>query len=165
MTPRAGKIVSLLGAFAVTALVACGSPGLTPAGPAPGEVDVGYGTQPKEDVTGAVTSVSERELGDLRPSNVEELLRGRVAGLQVIPRPGGGYTYRIRGIGTMHGEEQEPLFVIDGTQVSPGGLDHALAGLTRDDIRQVDVLKDIASTSIYGLRGAGGVVLITTKRR
>lgn len=148
---------------ALIAVAACGGPGLPPAGPEPGDVDVGYGTQPGEQVTGAVTSVpGERNNGGAR---IDELLRGRVAGLQIIPKPEGGYTFRIRGITTLSGEPPEPLFVVDGTQVSAAQIENALAGLTRDDIRQVDVLKDIASTSVYGTRGVGGVIIINTKRR
>jgi len=160
---------TLIGLLAVAWLPmlmgACGAPGLPPAGPAPDEVDVGYGTQPKEDVTGAVTSVSADAMGGARSTNVEELLRGRVAGLQIIPRPEGGYFYRIRGLATSQHEQPEPLFVVDGQQVSARDVESALSGLTRDDIRQVDVLKDVASTSVYGIRGAGGVVVITTTRR
>src|SRR5690606_17021311 len=107
---------TLIGLLAVAWLPmltgACGAPGLPPAGPAPDEVDVGYGTQPKEDVTGAVTSVSADAMGGARSTNVEELLRGRVAGLQIIPRPEGGYFYRIRGLATSQHEQPEPLFVV-----------------------------------------------------
>lgn len=141
----------------------CGAPGLPPAGPAPGEVDIGYGTEEEEDVTGAVATVAEDEVGKTRPLRLDELLRGRVAGLEIIPLPGGGYTLRIRGIDSLE-SQQEPLVVVDGVPISPRDLDSALAGLTPDDIKQVDVLKDVASTSIYGLRGAGGVILITTRR-
>ena len=164
MWSNAGKI-STLASAAMVALAGCGAPGLPPAGPAPGEVEVGYGTQDKDEVTGAVTSVSENKLSESRPSSIVELLRGRVAGLQIVPRPEGGYSFRIRGLATtLRNEPPEPLFVVDGVQTSADRLETALAGLTRDDIRQVDVLKDIASTSIYGTRGAGGVIIITTKR-
>ena len=162
MIITAGTTRILCGA-ALIAVAACGGPGLPPAGPQPGDVDVGYGTQPGEQVTGAVTSVpGEPNSGGAR---IDELLRGRVAGLQIIPKPEGGYTFRIRGITTLTGEPPEPLFVVDGNQVSAAQIENALAGLTRDDIRQVDVLKDIASTSVYGTRGVGGVIIINTKRR
>ncbi|MGH7575763.1 MAG: TonB-dependent receptor plug domain-containing protein, partial [Longimicrobiales bacterium] len=59
---------------------------------------------------------------------------------------------------------QDPLFIVDGTPVDARAIETALAGLTRQDIRQVDVLKDVASTSIYGTRGVGGVIVITTRR-
>lgn len=161
--PRRSAIVAI-GAV-LLALPACGGPGLPPAGPKPGEVDVGYGSQPGEKVTGAVSSVSGSEVGDTRGAGVEELLRGRVAGLEIVPQPEGGYRFRIRGVGPAGPDTPEPLFVVDGTPVPAANLATALAGLTRDDIRQVDVLKDIASTAIYGTRGAGGVVIINTRRR
>jgi TonB-dependent SusC/RagA subfamily outer membrane receptor len=152
---------------ALIAHAACRRGGLPPGGPAPGEVDIGYGTQPAEKVTGAVTSVSDSEVNPARPLRLEELLRGRIAGLEVVTQPDGRQILRIRG-GTpsLQGQPpQEPLIVVDGVPVDEGGLAAALAGLTSDDIRQVDVLKDVASTSIYGMRGANGVILITTKRR
>ena len=141
-------------------LFGCGGPGLPPAGPAPGEVDVGYGTQDEDKVTGAVTSVSGSDLGDLRSGSLEELLRGKAAGLQVIRLPDGGYSFRIRGVTN----GVDPLFVIDGVQTSADRVEGALAGLTRNDIRQVEILKDLASTSVYGTRGVGGVIIINTKR-
>lgn len=159
-----GKIEKILGGAALLALTACGAPGLPPAGPQPGDVDVGYGTQPGEKATGAVTSVSA-EAGDSRTAGMDELLRGRVAGLQIIPRPDGGYRFQIRGLDTGASDPPEPLFVIDGVQTSANDVEAALSGLVREDIRQVDVLKDVASTSIYGTRGVGGVIVITTARR
>lgn len=95
------------------------------------------------------------------PLTVDELLRGRVSGLQIIPRPDGGYSYNIRGATA----NLEPLFLVDGIEIQPSQLHTALAGLTREDIRKVEVLKDLASTAMYGQRGAGGVVLISTKKR
>lgn len=156
--------VRLAAGAALSGILGCGGPGLPPAGPAPGEVDVGYGTQPAEDVTGAVSSVSGKDLADTRPLKIEELLQGRVAGLQVIPRAdGSGFRLRLRGTNSLLADI-EPLVVLDGIQISSDHLDSALAGLSPADIVQVDVLKDVASTSIYGMRGAGGVILITTRR-
>ncbi len=158
------KISVILGGAMLFSLAGCGAPGLPPAGPAPGEVDIGYGTQEKERVTGAVTSLSDPQAPP-GPLRLEELLRGRVAGLEIIGLPNGGYKLRIRGISSLGpGQDQGPLVIVDGVQIAPSSLHTALAGLTRDDIRQVDVLKDVASTSIYGQRGAGGVVIITTRR-
>lgn len=141
---------------------ACAGPGLPPGGPGPGEVDVGYGTQDEEDVTGAVTSVSEAEIDAAQPLPIDELLRGRVPGLQVIQRPDGSASYRLRGTNSML-NDQEPLFVIDGVPISPANVQAALASLVPEDIRQVDVLKDVSSTSIFGSRAAGGVIVITTR--
>jgi TonB-dependent SusC/RagA subfamily outer membrane receptor len=161
--PMSQTLARNLGGLVLIASVGCGAPGLPPAGPAPGEVDIGYGTRDERDVTGAVSSVDDEQLGNVRPLQIEDLLRGRVAGLQIVPSAGGGYTFRIRGTNSIM-NDQPPLFVVDGIQVSAGGLTSALAGLTTKDIRQVDVLKDVSSTSIYGSRGAGGVILITTRR-
>jgi TonB-dependent SusC/RagA subfamily outer membrane receptor len=157
------RLGSTISGAALLAILGCGSPGLPPQGPNPGEVDVGHDTQPEEKVTGAVTSVRDAELGETRAGGIQELLRGRVAGLEILPQPGGGFRYRIRGVGTIN-ETPEPLFIVDGNPVAAAQLESALSGLTRDDIRQIDVLKDVASTSVYGIRGAGGVVIINTRR-
>jgi TonB-dependent starch-binding outer membrane protein SusC len=109
--------------------------------------------------TGATTDVAiDRNSGGA--VSVDELLRGRVAGLQITPLPEGGYSYRIRGAEG----SSEPLFLVDGIEIHPSQLHTALSGLTREDIRKVEVLKDLASTAMYGMRGAGGVVLISTRR-
>ncbi|HSL70711.1 MAG TPA: TonB-dependent receptor plug domain-containing protein [Longimicrobiales bacterium] len=158
------SVISVMVSGAALIVVAgCGAATLPPAGPKPGEVDVGYGTQDKSKVTGAVSSLSEDDVSTARPLPIEDLLRGRVPGLQVLRGPGGTVTYRIRGTNSLQ-NDRAPLFVVDGIQIPDGAERSALAGLTPDDIRQVDVLKDVASTSIYGMRGAGGVILITTRR-
>ena len=144
-------------------LAACGARGLPPAGPAEGEVDVGYGSRPAGEVTGAVTTISDQQVKDSKPKTIEEYLRGRVAGLQVIKGANGRTIYRVRGTNSLL-SNQEPLFVVDGYQVAPGSRDATLRSIVPQDIRQVDVLKDVASTAIYGLRGAAGVIIITTNR-
>jgi TonB-dependent SusC/RagA subfamily outer membrane receptor len=113
-----------------------------------------------EQATSATTSVRLDESAS-GPTTVDELLRGKVAGLQIIALPEGGYSYKIRGATSGN----EPLFLVDGIEIHPSQLHTALAGLTREDIRKVEVLKDLASTAMYGMRGAGGVVLISTKKR
>jgi iron complex outermembrane receptor protein len=148
---------------AMVTLTACSPPGLPPAGPAPGEVDVGYGRQEAEAVTGAVTSLTDEEIRKTQFQGIVELLRARVPGLQISPRAGGGYHLRIRGTNSLR-SDTEPLLVVDGVQMSSSDIGTVLAGYARDDIRQVDVLKDVSSTSIYGMRGAGGVIVITTRR-
>lgn len=164
MSTATANLLRALGGATLVALSGCGAPGLPPAGPAPEEVDVGYGTQEKDDVTGAVTSLKDHPIPP-GPVRLEELLRGRVAGLEILPLGDGRYRLRIRGISSLTQQDQEPLVLVDGVQIATGALHTALAGLTRDDIRQVDVLKDVASTAIYGMRGGGGVILITTTRR
>jgi|SRR6185369_1158935 len=117
---------------------------------------------PQPERTGAVSTASGAQLRGSEPAHLGELLRGRAAGLEVLAQPDGTYRLRIRGNPST---EQEPLVIVDGIEVARGSLDSALAGLSRDDIKQVEVLKDVASTSSYGMRAAGGVILITTKRR
>ena len=115
------------------------------------------GSAPQQ--TGATSAVTpDRNSGAM---TIDELLRGRVAGLQIIAIPNGGYSYKIRGAES----GAEPLFLVDGQEIHPSQLENALAGLTREDIRKVEVLKDLASTAMYGMKGAGGVVIITTRKR
>ena len=124
------------------------------------------GTAPPENGAGATATVD----GDTREfiETVQEMLRGRVSGLEVVNDPVCGVTLRIRGGSTSltggGGCESEPLLIIDDKPVALGNIDNALRGLTSVAIERIRVLKDVASTSIYGTRGANGVVLITTKR-
>jgi len=122
---------------------------------------VGYGTQRKKDVTGAVVSVSEKELREVPVANIQQALLGRAAGLEVQTvgnQPGAGAQIRIRGIRSISGSN-EPLFVVDGIP-----YDGNLNDINPDEVASVDILKDASATAIYGSRGANGVVLITTKK-
>jgi iron complex outermembrane receptor protein len=156
------SLPTMLAAGTIVLAFGCAAPGLPPAGPAPGEVDVGYGAQPATKATGSLTSITEDRVNAGGALNVADLLRGRVAGLQVIATAG-GVTYRLRGTGSLVADEA-PLFVVNGVPTSAADVDKALAGVMMEDVRQVDVLKDVASTSIFGSRGAGGVIIITTRR-
>ena len=129
------------------------------------EVSVGYGTQSKRRVTGAVTSIAPIE-ADPRVPRLVDVLQARVPGLDVLRLPGETYSLRIRGAGSMGRDPtyDEPLLVIDDVPVPRGSLSATLAGLTVREIARIEVLRDAASTSIYGFRGAGGVIIITTKR-
>ncbi len=93
---------------------------------------------------------------------IEEVLASRFPGVVVTRTPDGGIAVRIRGITSIHGSN-EPLYVIDGLPIraGPGG---SLVGINPYDIESIEVLKDPASTTMYGVRGANGVVVITTKR-
>ncbi len=122
-------------------------------------VVIGYGTQKKKVVTGAIASVGAEEITATPALRVEQALQGRTAGVQVTNQsgqPGEAPTIRIRGAGTTG--NADPLYVVDGMVV--GGIDYLNPG----DIESVDVLKDAASAAIYGARAANGVVLITTKK-
>jgi TonB-dependent starch-binding outer membrane protein SusC len=124
------------------------------------QVNVGYGTQSKRDVTGSVASVNPDSDGQRPVTRVEDLLRGRVAGVQVLDTPG-GLAVRIRGTSSIMGGN-DPLFVVDGMPLAPGP--GGTTGLNPSDVESIEVLKDASATAIYGTRGANGVVLITTKR-
>ena len=119
---------------------------------------VGYGTQKRANVTGAVSSVSGKTLTELPVSGVDQALQGRVAGLTVTNNgsPGSAPVVQLRGVSSI-GYGGNPLYIIDGVAGSIGGLD-------AQDIQSVDVLKDASSAAIYGSRGTNGVILITTKK-
>lgn len=117
---------------------------------------------PPPDNTAAVSTVSGAQLKGTA-MRLDELLRGRAAGLDVVTGEDGVTRLRIRGMGSINGDP-EPLVLVNNIEVPVSRLENALAGMTREDIKEVRVLKDVASTSVYGMRGAGGVILITTKR-
>jgi TonB-linked SusC/RagA family outer membrane protein len=122
---------------------------------------VGYGTQKKSQVTGAISSVSDEQLRDVPVANVGQALQGRAAGITVSSNgtaPGQAPTIRIRGNRSLSGSN-DPLLVVDGVP-----FDGSLNDLNPDDITSLEVLKDASSTAIYGARGANGVILITTRR-
>ncbi len=143
-------------------------------------VVVGYGSVKKSDATGAVSAISSKDFNKGVITSPEQLLQGRVAGVQVSANsgePGGGINIRIRGTSSVR-NGNNPLFVIDGVplagdesvgQDNVQGVGRAAARnpltfLNPDDIERIDILKDASATAIYGSRGANGVVLITTKK-
>ena len=124
-------------------------------------VEVGYGSQDRKDVTGSVTSVKTKEAEKQPVTRAEDLLKGRVSGVQVYDTPGGGIAVRIRGVTSPTGSN-EPLYVVDGIPMAPGP-GGALTGINPRDIASIEVLKG-ASAAIYGVRGANGVIVVKTKR-
>jgi TonB-linked SusC/RagA family outer membrane protein len=124
-------------------------------------VVVGYGSQRKADITSAVSVINMDAVGDVPTTSVSRLLQGQAAGVQVRQQsgqPGEEMQITIRGLGSL-GAGSEPLFVVDGFPIG-----NSLGqNLNPSDIETITVLKDAASTSIYGARGSNGVVLITTK--
>jgi len=152
MFSRPSSFVSgivLVGALSL--LGACGGPGLPePEAPAPPATGAAATVRPSQVPSGELT--------------LQELLRGKTSGLEFIAQGDGTERIRIRGIGSMS-QTPEPLVLVDNIEIPANQLRSALAGLTRDDIRKVDVLKDVASTSGYGMRAAGGVIIIYTTRR
>ena len=127
-------------------------------------VVIGYGTQKKSVVTGAISSVKAEELENLPVERVEQALQGRVSGVVIAAnsgQPGSASTVRVRGITTFdtYGGNN-PLWVIDGVIVDMGGIGY----LNQSDIESIEVLKDAASLAIYGARAASGAILVTTKK-
>jgi TonB-dependent starch-binding outer membrane protein SusC len=144
-------------------------------------VVIGYGTTKKKDLTGSVSTLRGDDLTKAGASTPEQLLQGKVSGVQIISNngePGSGFTVRIRGASTIRSGTQ-PLYVIDGIPLdeqntSPDGISGAALGgspatsplttINPNDIESIDILKDASAAAIYGSRGANGVVLITTKK-
>lgn len=123
-------------------------------------VVVGYGTQRKAVVTGAIAKVKGTDLENMPVPRIEQSLLGRTAGVRVTTgsgQPGEGATVRIRGTTSIN--NSEPLYVVDGIPVG-GGIDY----LNQADIESIEVLKDAASAAIYGARAAAGVIIVTTKQ-
>lgn len=134
-------------------------------------VVIGYGTQERKDLTGAISSVSSEELDKINASGLDEALQGRTAGVFVTPstgQPGAPIEVNIRGVSSLG--NNSPLYVIDGVPVFNdvstfgAGQKNPLATLNPQDIESIDILKDASAAAIYGARAANGVVLITTKR-
>lgn len=122
-------------------------------------VVIGYGTMKRRDLTGAVASVTGDKLAQNPVANVAEALQGQLPGVSVTSqdgRPGATMSIRVRGGGSIT-QSNDPLFIVDGVQVS------RIDDIPADNIESIDVLKDAASTAIYGARGANGVIMITTK--
>lgn len=131
-------------------------------------VVVGYGTQQKRDVTGSIASVSGEDLQDQPLPNLDNLLQGKAAGVQITQNsgsPGGAVSVLIRGATTI-GAGKEPLYVVDGVPINSGMVNgiNVLSDINPHNIESVSVLKDASATAIYGARASNGVILITTKK-
>jgi TonB-linked SusC/RagA family outer membrane protein len=122
-------------------------------------VVVGYGTQERRDLTGAVSKIDGAAISEVATPTATEALQGQVAGVQVTPssgEPGADAVVRIRGVGTLN--DASPLYVVDGMLVED------ITFLNPNDIESVEVLKDASATAIYGSRGANGVIIVSTKQ-
>jgi TonB-dependent starch-binding outer membrane protein SusC len=121
-------------------------------------VVVGYGTQRRTVVTGAISSVSSDEINALPTSGLDQALQGRAAGLTVISNGAPGYssTMRVRGISTIN--DANPLYVVDGV------VSTSISNLSPADIESIEVLKDASTAAIYGSLGSNGVIIVTTKK-
>jgi len=139
-------------------------------------VVVGYGTQSRREVTGAISSVGSEEIEQMAVQSLDQALQGRAPGVVVTQNsgePGGSVSVRVRGVGSFG--NNEPLYVIDGFPLFSDNSGNASAGFGNNqfnalaminpkDIESIEILKDASAASIYGARAANGVVLITTKR-
>lgn len=124
-------------------------------------VVIGYGTQKKRDVTGAITSISAKQIEERQAVNIADALQGQAAGLLVVNNsgePGAESSVTIRGGSTFSSAGNEPLYVIDGVVGANGN------NINPNDIQSIEILKDAASSAIYGSRAANGVIIITTKK-
>ncbi|MEM6525785.1 MAG: TonB-dependent receptor [Bacteroidota bacterium] len=134
-------------------------------------VITGYGNQPKRSVTGSIAQVKGEVIENMPVQSFDRALQGRAAGVQIQSAsgaPGGAIEVRIRGIGSITGGN-DPLYVVDGVQISQGdnntfGSGNALNAINPNDIESIEILKDASASAIYGAQAANGVVLITTKR-
>lgn len=133
---------------------------------------IGYGTTTKKDLTGSISSIDSKEFNSGLISSPEQLINGKVSGVQILSgggSPTSGSTIRIRG-GASLNASNNPLFVIDGVPLENGGggisgIDtNPLSLINPNDIESMTILKDASSTAIYGSRASNGVVIITTKR-
>lgn len=122
-------------------------------------VVIGYGTMKKSDLTGAVSSIGNKDIKDSPVSNLGQAIQGKISGVQIVDagKPGDNVSIKIRGLGSIN--NCDPLVVIDGVPTDLG-----LSSLNMADVERLDVLKDASATAIYGSWGANGVVMITTKR-
>jgi len=133
-------------------------------------VVIGYGTQRKSDLTGSVTSVGSDDFNTGLVSSPEQLINGKVSGVQIMSNSGSptaGSTIRIRG-GASLNASNNPLIVLDGLPLENGGISgntgNFLSLINPNDIENITILKDASSTAIYGSRASNGVILITTKK-
>lgn len=162
-TPRAKWRVILAMALVAGVPLGCARSRSSPPPPEPApDARGGAGRSVESEGTGSVAVVRGDDIRGIPVVHAEQLLQGRVAGVQVVELPGGGISVRIRGRGSFNGDT-EPLYVVDGmlVQATSG---RGLYWLSPGDIQRIEILKDAGTTSMYGVRGANGVVLITTRR-
>jgi len=148
------------GLFLLTSLAACGSAGSTQTAKTEGEtIHLGYDSESRESSSISAETIDPAERGH-PASFLSDLLRGSTAGV-VVSGSNGGITVRIRGGSSVYGSN-DPLYVVDGMPVRPmaGGT---LPSINPHDVKSITILKDAAATSLYGSRGANGVIVVETK--
>jgi TonB-dependent SusC/RagA subfamily outer membrane receptor len=115
-------------------------------------------------LTDAVASLGPNDLGNGHALRMEDLIQGRVSGVQVSRSASGRLMIRIRGAASFQSGGSEPLIVIDGMAAPAFGGSSALDSISPSDVERIDVLKDAGAAAIYGAQGANGVIIVTTKR-
>ena len=131
-------------------------------------VVIGYGTQKRKDLTGAIATVNEKDFQKGNIVSPEQLIAGKIAGVAVTPgsgAPGSGSRIRIRGGSSLSADD--PLIVVDGVPLATGGIGgiaNGLALINPNDIESINVLKDASAAAIYGSRASNGVIIVTTKK-
>ena len=132
-------------------------------------VVIGYGSVKKEDMTGSITAIKADEVNRGAVVSTQDMLKGKVSGLYVMPGnggPGSGSTIRIRGAASLNASK-DPLIIIDGVPIASGagsGMSNPLETINPNDIESFSILKDASSAAIYGSRASNGVIIITTKK-
>lgn len=167
--------VALASGLFILASAGCGRSAAPRTDTAPGVTRSAEAEEARNERTGAADSLPGSELGTRHVQDIAEFLQSRVAGLRVIRAENGDISLRIRGGDLSLRRESdgtttavsagEPLLVIDGMPVSEGQISNTLRALNPNDIENIQVLKDVSSTSSYGMRGAHGVILITMKKQ
>jgi TonB-dependent SusC/RagA subfamily outer membrane receptor len=152
--------VTVAVSLSIVLLSACSHAGPPPDPSTPRGRDMGLGGTR----TGAVDSLQPSDSGGRHVTDVAEMLLGRVPGLEVVRGTNGDISLRIRG-GDSILSEGEPLVILDDAPVAEQSVSMVLRGLNPNEVASIDVLKDVASTSVYGTRGAHGVIIIRMKHR
>lgn len=155
------RYIALVCSVGLLMLVLVGCASSKPDAPEAG-TEVGYGAVDDENVTGAVSTVKSDDVKEANPNSLAEMLQGRVSGATVTVMPGGGLKVRVRNAPQSMMSGSEPLYVVDNMPMST--TNGVLYGVNPREVESITVLKDAASTAIYGSRGANGVILIKTKR-
>jgi iron complex outermembrane receptor protein len=125
------------------------------------QVNIGYGTQDRREVGGAVNTIKREDIDKRSPRSIEDVIRSHVPGAQIV-HSREGFAIRLRGATSIYGSN-DALIVLDGMPLAQGSAASALAAIRPEEVSRIDVLKD-GMAAIYGVRGANGVVVIQTRR-
>lgn len=160
MRSPARPLVVLFAVLLGTGLLGCSSSSSTRTAPEEGTINTGYATQKESESTTATDTVEPSQQGKDYARDLSDLLQGRTAGVDVSRTGGGQVRILIRGPNSFNASN-DPLYVVDGTPVSPGP--NGVVPINPRNVKSITVLKDAGSTAIYGSRGAAGVIVIETE--